>query len=346
MMQRPKIPNDVRVAIEAICAIENGAAEWIRQLETLCKSDTRETRNTAVHQLGELQDTAHLPLLFEGLSHHDWTTRLVALHALTAFRHKEVVGEFIRRMPRESGRLSREIADALWNLTGQVFEENARKWQEWWENEGDDFEVVSKDDLAKAEKARELRRLRQRTQTKAEFFGIRIDSHRVIFIIDTSGSMVDPVHGRYVGRRQATRLDVAKEELSRSIKDLAPRSLFNVIAFSFGVGRWMKSGIAASSEHTRREALTFVERLGAGGPTNLYDTLRIAFDDPDVDTIYLLSDGEPTTGKVMDPHRIREDVKFWNRHRNIKIHTIAIGGNLEILEWLALDSNGDHVKIR
>ncbi len=34
------------------------------------------------------------------------------------------------------------------------------------------------------------------------------------------------------------------------------------------------------------------------------------------------------------------------RHRQVKIHTIAIGGNLEILEWLALDSKGDHVKIR
>jgi len=38
---------------------------------------------------------------------------------------------------------------------------------------------------------------------------------------------------------------------------------------------------------------------------------------------------------VIDPHRIREDVAFWNKHRKVKIHTVAIGANLEVLEWLA-----------
>ena len=59
-----------------------------------------------------------------------------------------------------------------------------------------------------------------------------------------------------------------------------------------------------------------------------------------------LSDGEPTAGEVIDPHTIREDVKYWNRHRAIEIHTIAVGGNLEVLEWLAKDGGGRHVSIR
>ena len=54
----------------------------------------------------------------------------------------------------------------------------------------------------------------------------------------------------------------------------------------------------------------------------------------------------PTVGAVIDPHRIREDVAFWNKHRKIKIHTVAVGGSLEILEWLAEDSGGKHIKMR
>ena len=208
-----------------------------------------------------------------------------------------------------------------------------------------DPRAISKDDLVKAAEARELRRLQQRTVT-AKFFGIRIISHRVIFIIDTSGSMVDRVHGRMVGRRGATRIDVAKEELSKSIKALGDGALFNIYSFSSGVGRWLKKGITSASDSSRKSALTFVERLGAGGATNLYDTIKLAFEDPDVDTLYVLSDGEPTAGAEIDPHRIRDDVKFWNRHRRIKIHTIAVGGTLEILEWLAADSGGEHVKMR
>ena len=59
-----------------------------------------------------------------------------------------------------------------------------------------------------------------------------------------------------------------------------------------------------------------------------------------------MSDGEPTTGGVIDPHRIREDVASWNKHRKIVIHTVAVGGSLEILEWIAADSGGRHIKMR
>jgi hypothetical protein len=296
--------------------------------------------------VGNTRQRAHLRVLTESLRHADWTTRLVAIRALEARREKAAVGLLVQRLALEKGRMAKIIADALWSLTGQPFGESLVKWQNWWKAEGDKFEVVSEAKLAEAEKERELRRLKQRTRTKAKFFGIQIISNRVIFIIDTSGSMTDPVHGRYVGKRQATRIDVAKEELSQSISALDENSLFNIYAFSFGIGRWLKSGIAASSKHTREAALTWVERLGAGGPTNLYDTLKLAFEDPDVDTLFLLSDGEPTSGMELDPHRIREDVKTWNRHRRIKIHTIAIGGNLDVLEWLATDSGGKHVRIR
>ena len=37
---------------------------------------------------------------------------------------------------------------------------------------------------------------------------------------------------------------------------------------------------------------------------------------------------------------------LWNKHRKIKISTIAIGGNLEILEWLAKDAGGTYVQMR
>ena len=64
----------------------------------------------------------------------------------------------------------------------------------------------------------------------------------------------------------------------------------------------------------------------------------------DVDTIVILSDGEPTVGPVTQPAMIRADVARWNEHRGIKIHTVSVGGSLEVLEWLAEDHGGKHVK--
>ncbi|HEU4420074.1 MAG TPA: hypothetical protein VFT55_14160, partial [Planctomycetota bacterium] len=79
---------------------------------------------------------------------------------------------------------------------------------------------------------------------------------------------------------------------------------------------------------------------------NLYDSVKMAFEDKDVDTIFIMSDGEPTNGEVIDPHNIREYVEFCNKHRKVKINCISIGGNLEILEWLAADAGGKYVQMR
>ena len=50
--------------------------------------------------------------------------------------------------------------------------------------------------------------------------------------------------------------------------------------------------------------------------------------------------------ELADLRSIREDVAFWNKHRKVKINCISIGGNLEILEWIATDAGGKYVEMR
>jgi hypothetical protein len=109
------------------------------------------------------------------------------------------------------------------------------------------------------------------------------------------------------------------------------------------VNPW-RDRIAEKTEATLTEAKGFVGRLGASGGTNLFGSLQFAFADPDVDTIYVLSDGEPTAGAITDGMTIRQEIAAWNKHRNVVIHCIAVGGSLEILEWLAADTGGSYVK--
>ncbi len=347
MLQKSKDPIDQRLAIDTIGAIEGRAAKWLTELQGLATHAEREVRNAALEQLAAATDPKYLPMLVAALEHADWTTRLLAINAMPAQRDATTVPKMIDRLEKESGRLRKLVAEALWKLTGQLFEENLTSWRAWWKREGAAFQVIAPEDLAKAANTREQRRLAERTSTgSSKFFGIRIESNRVIFVLDTSGSMLESLYGKSYGKRGASRIDIAKQELSQSIKNLDEGALFNVIVFSTGVDRWLKSGIGESTEPTRQAALTWVERLGAAGATNVFDALKMAFADKDVDTIMLLSDGEPTTGEITDPHRIREEVAFWNKHRRVKIHTVAIGGNLEVLEWLSLDSGGDHVRMR
>lgn len=348
MLAGGKKPGDRRIAIEAIAAIEGPTAAWTKELGELAVHADADVRNAAIEQIGAIRAKEHLPALFAAMAHADWSTRLAAIDAAAACRDPKVVPQLIDRLGVESARLQRCVADHLWQLTAQPFEQDVAKWQAWWQDAGAKFAIVTEKELDAANARREQARLAERTSTRkeAKFFGIQVQSSRVIFVIDVSGSMLESMYGRYVGKRGAARIDVAKEELLTAIDGLDDGALFNVFAFSSGVARWQKDGIGDNSAPSREAARTWVERLGASGATNLYDTLKEVFADADVDTVFVLSDGEPTNGEVLDPHRIRQDVAFWNRHRKVKIHTIAVGSSLEVLEWLAADSGGTHLQMR
>lgn len=346
LLTKGKNPGDQRIALETIGALEKGSDAWLTELEAFATHADADVRNTAVELIGLGRNKKQVPVLLAALDHADWSTRFAAIDALLAMKDKRAVGPLIERMAKDPGRMAKRIGEVLWQFTAQPYDEDVARWKSWWAEAAPKFELVASKDLEKAEKDRELSRLKQRTRSTAKFFGLQVESHRVIFVIDVSGSMLESMYGRYVGKRGAARIDVAKEELKQAIQNLDERALFNVFAFSSGVEKWMKESAGTNNPASRQAALTWVERLGASGATNLYDSMKQAFADKDVDTIYVMSDGEPTNGEVIDPGRIREDIAFWNKHRKIKIHTVAIGSNLEVLEWLAADSGGKHVKMR
>ena len=78
------------------------------------------------------------------------------------------------------------------------------------------------------------------------------------------------------------------------------------------------------------------------GPTNVHDALAAAFADQEIDTIFLLTDGRPSVGPIVDPSQLADEVERWNFSRSIRIHTIAIGAKSDFLARLAKDSGGQH----
>lgn len=334
----------MRAGLTATAMIRQGDAAWIDELVTLTKSEDPELRSLALDGLGNSADKAHLDKLVAALEDANWSTRLAALEALERLHMKESISPIILRMAKEEGRMKNEFANALWRMTGQPFSDNSEGWTNWWKENGDKFQLLSDADLEKVKTGEEEWRLRQITRVESNFFGIRIISHRVIFIIDVSGSMDEGLLNDYRGKSAKNRMEVAKTELAKCIQGLDPGALFNIYPFSSDVEKWVDGSLAAANEKNRADAVAFVEKLGPFGGTNLYGSLKAAFQDPDVDTIFLMSDGEPSVGDVIEPVMIRDHVKAWNEHRKIQINTIAVGGQFQILEWLAEDSGGTHVK--
>jgi HEAT repeat protein len=333
-----------RVAIDSAALVRVGDPAWVDQLIAFTKSDDPELRNLALTQLGATSDRTHLEALVVALDDPNWSTRLAALEALEAMRTIEGVTAMVARMPKEDGRMLSEFAQALWRLTGQSFQEDAKAWQAWWAASKDSFELISAADLATVRSGEEEYRLRQTTRVKNAFFGIKIISRRVLFILDVSGSMEEKLNDDYKGRKGWSRMEVARDEMKKCLENLDSGAFFNVMVFSSGVEKWTDGALVACDDVHRAQALAYVDKLLAFGGTNLYDSLKEAFADPEIDTIFLMSDGEPSQGEVVEPLIIREHVAHWNENRRVVINTVAVGGALSILEWLAEDSGGTHVK--
>jgi hypothetical protein len=334
----------MRAALEAMTTLRVGDKAWIDDLVKMTKGEDPEMRNLAIQALGGTRDASYLPALITALDDANWSTRMAALEALVYMRSKDAVSAIIARMAKEDGRLQNEFANALWRLTGQPFQTNVEGWSKWWEISKDKFVFLTEEQLAQVRTGEEDYRLKQTTHVKQEFFGIKIISHKVIFIIDISGSMNEGLLNEYQGMKGQSRIEVAKTELLKCVSGLDASAFFNIIIFSTGVEKWVDGGLAAATQKNRDEAKSYIERIGANGGTNLYDAVELAFEDKDVDTIFIMSDGEPNLGKESDPVIIREHVKAWNEHRGIVINTIQVAGQFQVLDWLAEDSGGTHVK--
>jgi len=146
-----------------------------------------------------------------------------------------------------------------------------------------------------------------------------VNSSRVIFLIDTSGSMSTQFQtncGQYFNRLEFIVHDLHKILHHR----VQPGFKFNIIHFNTHVHRWKHSLTSAISHHLK-EAKHYLDHLEPDEQTNTYDALKQALTDEEADTIYLLSDGEPS----MDMRTILFDLKIWLQQRRnpCVIHTVA-----------------------
>jgi Mg-chelatase subunit ChlD len=94
-----------------------------------------------------------------------------------------------------------------------------------------------------------------------------------------------------------------------------------------------------------KEAQALVSKIAPRGSTNIFDALETAFAHKEADTIYLLSDGAPTNGRIIDEDDILKEVRKMNRLRQIVIHTISFGSSA-FMKSLATQNGGQYVEIK
>ncbi len=221
---------------------------------------------------------------------------------------------------------------------------------------------------------------RSQEVTGLSLFGAPVTGKNIIFVIDTSGSMVttDPLppgEAEAAGRgrtgvagdpslaeeerrrlRERERMHRAKKELSNVVRSLGSDVQFNIVSFDSTVRSWKPSMVPATDAN-KRGALEYIEGMKAEGITVTDEAIETAFADLQVDTIYLITDGAPThvgtSGPGMPPdapeliREILERVRDLNFLRGVRIFTLGfIGAEEEFLKNLAAENAGIYVPIR
>ena len=158
----------------------------------------------------------------------------------------------------------------------------------------------------------------------------------MLFVLDFSGSMAEPVELRgegtaAAGGPQGTKADLVVRELKKMVMALPDGALVNFVVFSEDVRIWRgeddRPALVRLDDESRDDLLgTYLDGLRPSGPTNLYGALRAALDfggrglydryyGAGFDTLYVISDGAPSAGEVVDKQEIRRRVREANQLR-------------------------------
>ena len=333
-------------AIETLATKREADSGGIEELYGFTRDQSPAVRLGAVKALGRIQTQDALTLLHRLLADEDRTVRLTALEEIGEKRQLRSVPRLIEALAVSDGLQAEEIARWLRLFTGEDHGSAAPRWRAWFEDQGSDLQLPTLAEAQRLENERLVRRSAVGELRTASFYGLRIDSERVAFVIDLSGSMEDPAGGRTTSstERGKTRLDVAKEELRNALRQLLNGVRFNIITFRSEVSA-MHPELVELGAATRADATAEIEGWFASGGTALYDGVLRALQDPATDTIYLLTDGEPTMGEVTDATEIRRRIGELCRLKSVRIHGVSIGRESQLLRWLAKDSGGQYVEI-
>jgi len=190
---------------------------------------------------------------------------------------------------------------------------------------------------------------------------------------------------KFQGYRDFKKFTIVQQMLLDAIDSLGPTTNFDILAFATDLHVWKKRLVPANvvNKDAARSHVRGLRPIGGAddqglaaaglggsanleaGKTNTLKALLYAFGvDPDkpakaavtgfdknaikspLDTVYFLSDGKPSAGKLIETNEILREVRKHNEVYRMVLHAIAIGDfTKEFLQQLASENGGTYVDL-
>jgi hypothetical protein len=355
------------VYVEALAKIPGNRSH--EALLGLLESKEPTVRAMAAYGLGEHRSDDALEPLLVALDDKHWQVQSAALSAIPRLRDKVALRAAVPRLVDflewVTGRLRYDTAEALRKITGTSLGPDLKLWRDYLRGE----KVPPADDDTSSADAAYVAPL--------HYYGLEVTSNRIALAIDTSLSMSEPIQldrnrlRRESSKRRAlakgeaggegedylydlpwwrikTRLDLAREQAILLVSQLRDEQYFDVVVYSTVAHPWMGKLVPATSPN-RQRAITMLRTLKPQGETNTWGALAHVFDlmgdstrssRNSPDELFLVTDGAPSAGEIIDQDSIVEaTLHEWRRNR-IRINSIGIGVRLKFLRRLSAGTGG------
>jgi hypothetical protein len=267
--------------------------------------------------------------------------RRAVVQALTRTPSAESIGPLIGMLDSVGGEAKADAASYLTQVTKQHHGLNSQAWQKWYAAQAATPlpRDTSKPVTVSVAKVMEgtFKRVEEVPSEGGHYYGIPIFAERLVFVLDVSGSM------------QGGRFQAAKRELMTAIDNLQSKAKFGIVVFNSNVACWRNDLVPATATN-KQEAMQFIERQNPQASTSSFNALEAALT-YDIEAIYFLTDGAPTSGKILAPVDIIRTITDVNRLRRISIYTIGIAPGYsgsptdEFLKNLANENLGTYRRV-
>jgi hypothetical protein len=235
----------------------------------------------------------------------DWRPRMQAVDNLASLRAKESLDALVERAADGRPVVQERAMEAVRRMTGKEIRD-AAGWAAWWRENRETFSFP--EGVGPGEGKAEERR------TVA--YGIPLASDHVAFVIDKCARMAEKL------RSGKSKDDAAREELARVLAQLHGRLVFNVHTYREEVESFRKKAVPLDGTQ-QEKALAFAGEQTTLGAKDIWKVLETVAGDPDIDTVYLLSSGEPDVGLYVHWNRVTSHLRDLNRFRKLVVHTVV-----------------------
>jgi len=272
--------------------------------------DRKEKDLVRVAALRALADRSSPFANVEALRRLEMETGVILFECLAILRRNptsDQITYLIDLMEISKGRAANEAVAMLQEITGYRIANDYKTWKHFYLKHKADGTPFKRGDDGSTE------------ESSLSYMGVPIYSDRIVFVLDSSGSMNE----RMLAGENETRSARAVNELIFLLPHLPETAALNVLFFDSDLVAFA-DGLVDLDADIQAQITSFGKGHLAEGGTDLFGGLDSAFSQSGVEEIVLLTDGEPSMGMIVEPVEILARVARYNRWRNVRLSTVGL----------------------